>query len=368
MSQENDSGPLPLHLQKKKFFSRTLFIRWGFSFFFFFLVVASSCLVYNVAGNLKAQYLTEDWTSYGGPRPFSPKNSTSDWNILLDSHSHTRYSDGYLTPEQNLLWHITMGYNAMVLTDHNSFQGSEEIRQIARSLYNDTIKVLIGTEWTTRRVHLNLILPPNVTNYDHLTPPGWSVSDDEIQTIIQETHNLGGLIIANHIPWSETHCENTPTREELLSWGVDYIEIVNENIYDEISYEFCQIHDLGMITGTDMHFPDSIFGWTILNTTEFTEEAIFQQLVNRQTQIIFNATGVLDPVDYTTHPTPLGTFLAPFIDLGDILTPLFWPDPQWGLIALWMFWFHILFFTIEGLVFTIQKIKKKRSLLQKIKT
>ncbi|MHA1401784.1 MAG: PHP domain-containing protein, partial [Candidatus Heimdallarchaeaceae archaeon] len=126
--------------------------------------------------------------------------------MLLDGHSHTYYSDGYLSPKQNLLWHISMGFNAIVLTDHNTFDGVEEIRRIAREEFNDTIKVLRGFEWTTDRCHLNVILPPEVEpeEYESLVTfksYSYTPTDAEIKQLIDQAHNIGALVVVNHILW-----------------------------------------------------------------------------------------------------------------------------------------------------------------------
>ena len=332
-------------------FNRPFFFRWLYSFLIFFLIVAASSLLYNFQGITAPRYDTTDWEGYDISPAYVPPFNATESNILLDPHSHTRYSDGYLTPEQNLLWHLSLGYNAMVLTDHNTFKGIEEIRSLARTRYNDTIKVLIGTEWTTRRLHLNLILPPNATDYDHLTPPGWDPSDAQIQQIIIDTHALGGLVVVNHIPWTEEFGENQPGREEWLAWGVDYIEIINEEVYDSVSFEFCEVNGLGMVAGTDMHTPGPVYSWTLLNTSEFTEQAIFDQLVARNTALLYNETPSPYPILHNTSLPFVGLLVHPFTGLGEIFTNIFWPDVQVGLVFVWLGWFHGFFFAIEALVY-----------------
>ena len=93
-----------------------------------------------------------------------------------------------------------MGFNAIALTDHNTFEGINEIRQIARTEFNDTIKVLIGIEWTTDKCHLNFILPPDTLEEDYnqlVTHSGYAYTptDQEVQDVIDNTHLLGGIVI-----------------------------------------------------------------------------------------------------------------------------------------------------------------------------
>ena len=155
----------------------------------------------------------------------------------------------------------------------------------------------------------------NVKNYDRVIfmgdyvddfPP---VTDDQIVDAISKAHDLGGIVICNHIPWSinEFHIKTHPTRETLLEWGIDYFEIVNddckpENVYDQESDNFCSQHKgkVGRITGTDMHRPDrlmsgGVHGWTLMNVTEFSEKALMEELKNKNTEIIYSKKPYLDP-------------------------------------------------------------------------
>ena len=52
-----------------------------------------------------------------------------------------------MSPEDNILWHIANGYNAMVISEHNNLEGALVTQKLAREKYNDKIKVLIGTEY-----------------------------------------------------------------------------------------------------------------------------------------------------------------------------------------------------------------------------
>jgi len=98
-----------------------------------------------------------------------------------------------------------------------------------------------------------------------------------------------------------------PSRESLLDWGIDFIEIINddskpENVYDQESYEFCIKHknEIGMISGTDMHTPDGlasggVHGWTLMNLKKLTEESLMEELRKKCTEIIYSKNPCLDP-------------------------------------------------------------------------
>ncbi len=293
------------------------------------------------------KYTDNDWDTL----QYTPSYNDSKWNVLLDGHSHTYYSDGELSPRQNILWHISLGYNAMVLTDHNTFEGVFEIRDIARSEFNNSFKVLIGVEWTTDNGHYNLIFPPNTTQDDlkDLIPSknyAYDPSDKELESIFNKTHNLGGIIVINHVPWSRAMCKGFPTIEQLDIWGVDYIEIINGEEYDEESYQYCLENDLGIISGSDMHIPEKTFSWTKLKVESFSEDEIFEQLLQKNTSLLYNKSG--SPYGIT-HKFNMGyNLMIPFIELGQVLKRIY-SDPQY-------IFQYIVFFTSIYCIFFIIEI------------
>jgi len=302
------------------------------------------------------KYTDSDWDDLH----YSPSYNQTEWNILLDGHSHTFYSDGELSPRQNILWHMALGYNAMVLTDHNTFEGVFEIRDIARNEFNNSFKVLLGVEWTTDRGHFNLIFPPKTTqeNFIDLIPStnyAYDPSDEEIQTVFNKTKSLGGIIVINHVIWSRSMCKGFPSIEQLDEWGADYIEIVNGDEYDEESYQYCLNNGLGIITGSDMHVPEKTFSWTQLKIDNFSEDHIFDQLLAQNTNILYNISG--SPYGMT-HEFNIGyDLMIPFIEFGQILKRIY-SDPQYVIQYIVFFAsIYSIFFLIEVAKFLKPKIR-----------
>ncbi len=270
------------------------------------LVIVPAILAKN---NAPTQYLSGDFDFSTAYHP--PELNATQWNILLDQHSHTELSDGVLTPEQNVLWHIAGGYNACVITDHGTIDNAVAARTIARQKFNNTIKVLIGEEWSTHRFHMNLL---NLTSAVPILTD--DPTDGQIQDAIDAAHAQGGIVVVDHVPWMKERTSSFPTLDELVAWGVDYIEVLNGGDFDLESYEYCKDHALGIISGTDMHSPGKVYGWTTLNVTEFTEEAILGELLARRTGIIYNFTGI-DPAQIAGMvENPEFTILEPLIYLG----------------------------------------------------
>ena len=188
--------------------------------------------------------------------------------------------------------------------DHNNMLHLEKINDVRAEYRKKNIIILSGIEWTTKRIHLNFLGVPN-WNYKINYKP----TDDDIIDAINKAHDLEGIVVCNHILWSvnEFNMKTHPTRETLLEWGIDFIEIINddcksENVYDHESYDFFSKYKnkVGMITGTDMHKPDGltsggVHGWTIMNIKESSEETLMEELRKKNTKILYSKEPYLDP-------------------------------------------------------------------------
>jgi predicted metal-dependent phosphoesterase TrpH len=247
-------------------------------------------------------YTDNDWKNLVPHIP--PGYNKVKNNIVFDQHSHTIFGDGALTLKQNVEWHIALGYNTLAITDHNNMRHLEKVGEVRDEYAKKGVLILSGIEWTTIRTHFNFI---GISKWNMRI--SYKPKDEKIIDAINKVHDQGGIVVCNHIPWSiyEEKYKNHPTRENLLDWGVDYIEIVNddskpENVFDKESYNFCIKHKgkIGMITGTDMHSPDTlasggVHGWTLMNIKEFTEEALMEELRRKRTDIIYSKKPYLDP-------------------------------------------------------------------------
>jgi predicted metal-dependent phosphoesterase TrpH len=281
----------------------------------------------------------------------APGWDPKEYNVVLDQHTHSQYSDGRLTLEQSIEWHISMGYNAICLSDHNNVRNFAEVAQL-RQNYTGKIILLNAMEWTTNRIHMNMIGLQNWTE-----PIPSNPTDDEIKHAIQLAHEQGAVVTVNHILWStrEAMMQNHPTREQLLNWSIDFIEIVNddsniENVYDNESISFCEKNGIGQITGTDMHTPNelqsgAVHGWTFLNTTALTVDAVMAEIRAHRTQIAYSSVGVKDRGTYDLNSLYLVTM--PLSEVGSLFRKLWGNGLDWVGVSMYLAYFGMLFIFIE---------------------
>ncbi|CAG8602573.1 15136_t:CDS:2, partial [Racocetra fulgida] len=149
-------------------------------------------------------------------------NTFVDYNILLDGHSHTTYSDGRMKPEQ---------------LDHNTIEGALEAQKIANEKYKNQITVIPGMEY---RIHMQFIgIQSNPFGPFNKPRP----TNEELKKMIDEVHEMGGLVTVNHIPWN--------------------------------------VH----------HPSEGAYAWTLLKAANRTVEGIMSALKGKATSFLFDATG-----------------------------------------------------------------------------
>ncbi|HME56091.1 MAG TPA: CehA/McbA family metallohydrolase [Candidatus Lokiarchaeia archaeon] len=209
---------------------------------------------------------------------------------FIDLHGHTLASDGWMTPEQLVKWHIANSFNAFVLTDHNTSKNNKEILAL-QSKYPQ-ILIIPGFEWTSERLHLNFI---GIEDYPHHVP---SVpTDEEIQQAIMNAKALGAVVLVDHVTWTMDQPRLRsgelihPTREQLLDWGADGFEINNEmywhdpttaRMLDDLHHEW-KGRKLFSGTGTDIHnpFKEWATGWTELLRDPSEQDTMSIETVKR---------------------------------------------------------------------------------------
>ena len=203
--------------------------------------------------------------------------------FLLDTHSHTTASDdGWMSPEQCVRWHIANGFNAFVLTDHNTGKNNEPILALQEKY--PEILIIPGFEWTTIRLHLNFL---GIEDFSDEIPG--DPTDHQIKEAIKKAKELGAVVQVDHITWTMNQKSLQkgkyvhPTRENLLKWGVDGFEINNSvRWHDPKTLHWVRKlkennqlpRPIFLSAGTDIHNPikEQVTGWTEILLTKKEKE------------------------------------------------------------------------------------------------
>ncbi|MBY8985397.1 MAG: PHP domain-containing protein [Candidatus Lokiarchaeota archaeon] len=170
-------------------------------------------------------------------------NLESD-EFLFDFHIHTTMSDGWITPEQRVMWYIEQGIDGAAFTDHDNIRGALIAQNYVESNNLDFV-VWLGAEWTDneRDIHMNYYgLGEEIVAPMSKTSLGISFALNA-SDMIAYVKNKGGYVIVNHYNYDPNPLGGfgVPyTLEQLRDWGVDGFEIVNGDDIEAVEIrEFC---------------------------------------------------------------------------------------------------------------------------------
>ncbi|MFX0106140.1 MAG: PHP domain-containing protein [Candidatus Hodarchaeota archaeon] len=229
------------------------------------------------------------------PHTIVPMLPLEDDEFLFDFHVHTTMSDGWLTPEERVIWYINHGIDGAVFTDHENIRGALIARDYVEKNGLDFI-VLIGQEWTDHEndIHINYFgLEEEIVPLESYTPGGPKAMN--ASDLISYVKVNGGYITVNHynydsnpnggngVPYSLT---------QLRNWGIDGFEIVNGDSYGGKYVQlrqFCLSNNLICIGGSDIHINEDLNVFTKLelsDPTNLTIANIFETLKNNTHEVI----------------------------------------------------------------------------------
>eukprot|EP00727_Mastigamoeba_balamuthi_P002350 m51a1_g12111 putative s-adenosylmethionine trna ribosyltransferase (173) ;mRNA; f:4358-4876 len=144
--------------------ARALRVAASLALRYLFVVAAVACtaaVCVLVREHAPPETLGASYSFVARPGPFArglrPADATQRPTLALNTHAHSTASDGGMSPAQVVAWHASYGYDAFVMTDHNTAAGVDEARRYAHEAYGDAVLVLPGVEWATGRGHYNFI-------------------------------------------------------------------------------------------------------------------------------------------------------------------------------------------------------------------
>ena len=112
-----------------------------------------------------------------------------------------------------------------------------------------------------------------------------------------------------------------------------------------------------MIAGTDMHSPEPVFAWTTLNVSEYTEQAIFDELKAKRTGYIFN--GIPSPYDIEHEVNPIYILTYPLIKIGEMFKGMYSSEQFGPMLAVFFMYVYGTYILLEALKFLVPKGIKK---------
>ena len=132
-------------------------------------------------------------------------------NKRCDLHSHSRFSDGTLSPAELVKLAEERGISALALTDHNTCKGLPEFMEAGRQSSVITVPGCeFSTEWNKNEIHIvglffrrkywseidNFLEQTHIAKrlsnqrlIDNLNKAGYRISEEEISALTSGTYN-----------------------------------------------------------------------------------------------------------------------------------------------------------------------------------
>mgnify|MGYP006289416473 CR=1 FL=1 len=250
--------------------------------FFYYL----GSMIFAALANFKFHdyYLDED-LKYERRRP----DGIPEDAFLVDFHCHTTASDGLLEPHQLVLWSIANGYDGLVVSDHNTMENVQAVKDAANDI-NPSFLVIPGVEFTSMRVHLNLI---GVQTPVEPKPGMVWCSKEKIKQAIDHAHEQGGVVQFNHKDWYPYNVLKHLSREWWMEQGIDGWEVYNGfKFIDQEALDFIdqkkEIKTMYASAGTDVHDPAKHYRvYTEVLTEDRTIDGVLNAVKQGKTRLHF---------------------------------------------------------------------------------
>ena len=198
--------------------------------------------------------------------------------MIFDMHCHTREGscDAIVSIEETILKLKSKGYNGMVVTDHNSYNGYKSV-----NVKPDDFLVLKGIEYDSLDSGHLLIILPHKINYSIFEYRGMKGQD-----VIDIVHKLGGIIGPAHpYDYFKLGVCNTKFKDnyDYLS-QFDFIETFNGSLNAQTHIEaehLARKLDKPCTGGSDSHSIFKVgFGQTIVDGDIQSEDDLIDVIKN----------------------------------------------------------------------------------------
>ena len=196
----------------------------------------------------------------------------------VDLHVHTPksmcYSDQSVTSEQIVEAALAVGLDAMAITDHNTVEAIDDIRQVAK---RKSLFVLPGIELSTEGGHVIALFELDTSveilqdflDYIGIDREGWGdaavMANDGIEEVFQKIAERGGIAIAAHIErWPSGFLETSePRRVKMKIHSSNYLSALEITVAQNKSlWNAGQVRGYpkkcACIQGSDAHALDEI--------------------------------------------------------------------------------------------------------------
>lgn len=214
--------------------------------------------------------------------------------MKFDMHCHTKEGsmDGKIPISEYIQILKSKGFQGMLVTDHDSYNGFRRYRDQLKGNIGDFV-VLKGIEYDTIDAgHILVILPENVKL------PLMECRGLPVRVLQDVVHRHGGILGPAH-PCGERHLSITRTRAYKKNPDImrhfDFIEVFNSCESPRSNLEARNLalqYELPMFGGSDSHHPDCVgTAYTELKSAITSESELIQSVKEKESIKSINCGG-----------------------------------------------------------------------------
>jgi hypothetical protein len=238
--------------------------------------------------------------------------------FLFDFHVHTIFSDGWLTPEERVLWYIDQGIDGAAFSDHDNIRGANLAQKFVEEKKLPFV-VFIAEEWTDHEndIHMNYYgLAEEIVPIESYIPGGPRALNASDTIAYVKAH--GGYITVNHYNYkpNPNGGYGVPYNlSQLKSWGVDGFEIMNGGSYGgkyQLLRDYCLDNNLTCIGGSDIHLNEPLNTFVkikLADPSNITISSIFETMKSNLNHEIIGIELYPQRIDFSEDLEELGFYV-----------------------------------------------------------
>jgi hypothetical protein len=232
----------------------------------------------------------------------SPARTLKTPFTAFDFHTHTTYSSGVMSPQQQIDWHRARGYKGLAFTDTDRMLPENEFAGLQAS--NPDMLLLNGCEYRDERHIVFLGIKKAI-----------AAKEFDLAGALREGRRQNAIIIAPH-PWD--HGESNIA--EFISADVNGIEAWNGRVFSRTALDLAKQRNRILLASTDTISKSGsrCYSWTLLPRGMDDTGDILRALRLGKAAIAVTSSAFKSPENWDTEQYHIKKLHRPFVTFAAV--------------------------------------------------